>query len=404
MFRTGGLNLGLKSCCQVFGCSARAGLVALERRLHTPSISCPCKTSAGVIFTLEWVSLRSSGRARAGTLALERGRYGLGRDVAHPGQGVAQLSQASSSLADVFVTLLCAVTSLGIGITIWDIESGENLLHIPTSASPPHGLICLANQCLVASQIQRQGSVAGGVIFIWPFNKSSLLGSGVNPLLGHVAATGWVFPEKVADRPDKAWRKGVQQVKRYGLSDEAMTSASNKAYLTSYTEWHSGEGCATPRPRSYHSRTRSLGYKGNISASEAKQGWRSTKGFQDASRLRMTSAWDGLGPQAPVRSYTMQSIGQITCTKDGTYIVGGAPSENPYVWEVWDLVTGRLLQTRAFPLPITAIVVDPIDKKLFSGSADGTVFLNTLDFGVVEDTSIVLEDEPTLLTGHKSVQ
>ena len=72
MFRTGGLNLGLKSCCQVFGCSARAGLVALEWRLHTPSFSCPCKTSVGVIFTLERVSLRSSGGARAGTLALER--------------------------------------------------------------------------------------------------------------------------------------------------------------------------------------------------------------------------------------------------------------------------------------------------------------------------------------------
>ncbi|XP_028058478.1 protein ROOT INITIATION DEFECTIVE 3-like [Camellia sinensis] len=200
-----------------------------------------------------------------------------------------------------------------------------------------------------------------------------------------------------------------------------------------------------------------------------------------------------LSPQAPVWSYPMESIGPITCTKDGTYIVGGALSGNAYVWEitngrlvrtwcahhksvtcltfsnddsflisgsedgmiiiwpmiglvdetdcwtvplilnfslehsssitglltasnssssiflsssldgtckVWDLVTGRLLQTRAFPLLITAIVVDPTDKKLFSGSADGTIFLNTLDFGVVEDTSIVLEDEPTLLMGH----
>ncbi|KAF5932966.1 hypothetical protein HYC85_029137 [Camellia sinensis] len=68
--------------------------------------------------------------------------------------------------------VVCSDKSLGIGITVWDIESGENLLHIPTSASPPHRLICLANQCLVASQIHRQGSVAGGVIFIWPFNKS----------------------------------------------------------------------------------------------------------------------------------------------------------------------------------------------------------------------------------------
>ncbi|GMP91477.1 hypothetical protein CsSME_00042162 [Camellia sinensis var. sinensis] len=45
--------------------SARVGLLALERGLHTPSFSCPCKTSAGVISTLERVSLRSSGGARA---------------------------------------------------------------------------------------------------------------------------------------------------------------------------------------------------------------------------------------------------------------------------------------------------------------------------------------------------
>ncbi|KAL7230858.1 hypothetical protein ACSBR2_009192 [Camellia fascicularis] len=38
--------------------------------------------------------------------------------------------------------------------------------------------------------------------------------------------------------------------------------------------------------------------------------------------------------------------------------------------KVWDLVTGRLLQTRAFPLPITAIVVDPTEMKLFSSDID----------------------------------
>ncbi|KAI7991738.1 Ubiquitin-activating enzyme E1 2 [Camellia lanceoleosa] len=43
---------------------------------------------------------------------------------------------------------------------------------------------------------------------------------------------------------------------------------------------------------------------------------------------------------------------------------------NPRYENVWDLVTGRLLQTRAFPLPITAIVVDPIEMKLFSGGID----------------------------------
>ncbi|CAL5365838.1 unnamed protein product [Camellia sinensis] len=37
---------------------------------------------------------------------------------------------------------------------------------------------------------------------------------------------------------------------------------------------------------------------------------------------------------------------------------------------VRDLVTGRLLQIRAFLLPITGIVIDPTEMKLFSGGID----------------------------------
>ncbi|KAL6996991.1 hypothetical protein U1Q18_007115 [Sarracenia purpurea var. burkii] len=69
--------------------------------------------------------------------------------------------------------------------------------------------------------------------------------------------------------------------------------------------------------------------------------------------------------------------------------------------KVWELVTGRLLQTQAFPQPITAIVLDPAEKMLFSGGADGRIFINTLDVGLVEGTSVVSEDEPTVLKGHK---
>ncbi|KAF5932967.1 hypothetical protein HYC85_029138 [Camellia sinensis] len=165
-------------------------------------------------------------------------------------------------------------------------------------------------------------------------------------------------------------------------------------------------------------------------------------------------------PQAPVRSYPMESIGPITCTKDGTYIVGGAPSGNAYVWEISN---GRLVRTWcAHHKSVTCLTFSSDDsflisgsedgmiiiwpmigafilyngpincikwvkfnffiklprwhmqgmgpgylktftnssfsttnycnsRKLFSGSANGTIFLNTLDFGVVEDTSIVLE-------------
>ncbi|KAF5960798.1 hypothetical protein HYC85_002007 [Camellia sinensis] len=65
--------------------------------------------------------------------------------------------------------------------------------------------------------------------------RFSIPDSGVNPLLRHVAATGWVLPGKVTDRPDKAWWKGVQQAKRYGLSDRAMTSANNEALTGMWT-------------------------------------------------------------------------------------------------------------------------------------------------------------------------
>lgn len=70
--------------------------------------------------------------------------------------------------------VVCGDKNLGVGLTIWDIETGDRLLHIPTCASPPFGLTCLRNHYLVASQIHRPGSVGGGVIFTWPLNKVTL--------------------------------------------------------------------------------------------------------------------------------------------------------------------------------------------------------------------------------------
>ena len=50
---------------------------------------------------------------------------------------------------------------------------------------------------------------------------------------------------------------------------------------------------------------------------------------------------------------------------------------------------------------MTAIVLDPAEKMLFCGSADGRIFVNTLDIGLVEEASIVSQDEPMVLKGHK---
>ncbi|KAI8567064.1 hypothetical protein RHMOL_Rhmol02G0092100 [Rhododendron molle] len=125
---------------------------------------------------------------------------------------------------------------------------------------------------------------------------------------------------------------------------------------------------------------------------------------------------DLLESQATIRSYPIEAIGPLASTKVGLYLVGGAPSGDAYVWEsyhrncqlflahkvfysfkVWDLVTGKQLQNLAFPLPITASVLDPAENMLFSGSVDGRTFKSTLDVGLVEDSSIVSEDEPFVL-------
>jgi hypothetical protein len=67
--------------------------------------------------------------------------------------------------------VVCSDNNLTTGITIWDISTGEELSHRPTCASPPHGLVCLGHQFLVAAQVQKPGSYRGGAIFIWALNK-----------------------------------------------------------------------------------------------------------------------------------------------------------------------------------------------------------------------------------------
>lgn len=65
------------------------------------------------------------------------------------------------------------------------------------------------------------------------------------------------------------------------------------------------------------------------------------------------------------------------------------------------MITGTLLQTKAFPTPITAIVLDPAEKHLFSGTADGRIFVNAIDFRYVKYACFSSEDQQIVLNGHK---
>lgn len=65
----------------------------------------------------------------------------------------------------------CSDKSMKIGATMWDLKTGQKLLHIPSCVSSPFGFVCLKNRFLVASQLNKHGSVGGGAITIWSFNK-----------------------------------------------------------------------------------------------------------------------------------------------------------------------------------------------------------------------------------------
>ncbi|KAF2314195.1 hypothetical protein GH714_023997 [Hevea brasiliensis] len=75
--------------------------------------------------------------------------------------------------------------------------------------------------------------------------------------------------------------------------------------------------------------------------------------------------------QSPLRSYPIEAIGPISCTMDGVYLAGGAPSGNVYIWAV---ANGRLLKTwRAHHKSLKCMAFSNDDSVLISGSDDGMI-------------------------------
>ncbi|XP_052176443.1 protein ROOT INITIATION DEFECTIVE 3-like [Diospyros lotus] len=263
----------------------------------------------------------------------------------------------------------CSDKSLGIGITIWDIEKGDVLGHIPTSASPPHGLACLADQCLVASQISRRGSVAGGVIFMWPLDKPqasvrSYPMEAIGPVacmkngfyLAGGAPSGNAYVWEVSTgKLLRTWRAHATPITclKFSLDDSFLISGSEDGTVIVWSViCLLDERDCRNLPSIFH---------------------HSSEHSSAISSLLTTS--------------TSSSLIFVSSSLDGSC-------------KVWDLLTGSLLQTSAFPSPVTAIVLDREENMLFSGAADGSIFLNAFDAGLMEYVSIVSEDEPIVLKGH----
>ncbi|XP_021681000.2 protein ROOT INITIATION DEFECTIVE 3 [Hevea brasiliensis] len=263
----------------------------------------------------------------------------------------------------------CSDRSMGTGIAIWDIRTGDPLLHIPTCASPPHGLLCLGNQFLVASQVNKHGSVGGGAIFTWPLKKSqSPLRSYPIEAIGPISCTmdgvylaggapsGNVYIWEVANgRLLKTWRAHHKSLKCMAFSndDSVLISGSDDGMIcvwsmVSLLDMENLE--SSPSLLHYSSEHRS-----------------SISGLLTTSSANSTF---------------------ISSSLDGTC-------------KAWDLVSGRLIQTQEHPLGITAIVLHPAERFLLGGSIDGRIFVSVLNIGLVDDPFVVAEDQLFVLEGHK---
>ncbi|KAL5721886.1 hypothetical protein ACHQM5_005472 [Ranunculus cassubicifolius] len=265
--------------------------------------------------------------------------------------------------------VVCSDKSLSTGITIWDIETGEHLLHIPTCASLPHGFLCLNNQFLIASQVQRQGSVGEGVIFVWPLNK-----------------------------PQAPFRNYPLEVVG------PLSSTEDGSYLaggTPYGNVYFWEVSSGRMLRSWHGHTKSVNclrfsndncflISGSIDGEI--RVW-STISLSDVEE------YESVTPFIHSWSEHKSSITGLLTFRSCDSVM--ASSSHDGTCKIWELVTGKLIRTYIFSQAITAIASDRQGQYLFSGNANGRIFVNLLDIGLDEENVILGEDQCLIaLSGH----
>ncbi|XP_071903606.1 protein ROOT INITIATION DEFECTIVE 3-like isoform X2 [Coffea arabica] len=265
---------------------------------------------------------------------------------------------------------VCSDKNISIGITIWDLENGDRLLHIPTCSSPPHGLISLRNQYLVASQVQRTGSVSGGVIFSWPLSK-------------HQATLRSYLLESTG--PLSCTRDGTYLACGATSGNIYVWEVTSGRLLKNWSAHHTSICCMV------------------LSSDDSFL----ISGSADGS----IAVWSMIGLLAEGNCDCLTSI--VSMSKDHTGAITGllpasTNSSSNFIsssldgtCKVWNMLSGNLIKTKAFPLPITAIVLDLLEEILFCGSENGAIFLNKFDAGLLNDPFSNPCGEQIVLNGHQ---
>ncbi|KAK7330606.1 hypothetical protein VNO77_24804 [Canavalia gladiata] len=277
--------------------------------------------------------------------------------------------QALEMVGEGEALVACSDKSMKIGVTMWDLETGQKLVHIPTCASPPFGLICLRNRFLVASQINKHGSVGDGAIVVWAFNKPQ------QPLLNYtVEAVG----------PLSCTNDGIYLVGGALSGNAYLWDVTSGKLLKNWSAHNKSLNCML---------------------------------FSEDNSLLITGSDDGM-----ICVWSMISLLDVEETGSSPYplhrlsahmssITGLLTTPNSYfsilvsssldgTCKVWDFISGKLMQTQIYHLAITSIALHQGERLLFYGTKNGTIIVNKLDAGLEEGPSVVTVGQTLELKGH----
>ncbi|KAJ0977006.1 hypothetical protein J5N97_012480 [Dioscorea zingiberensis] len=269
------------------------------------------------------------------------------------------------------VLVVCG-DNMSTGIRTWDVETGDELLRMPTCASPSHGLLCVQDYLLVASQLQNHRPYGGGAIFFWALNKPR--------------APCRSYPmEEIG--PIACSKDGIY------LAGGALTG---NTYIWEVTTgrllkyWHAHNGsliCLAFTPDD------------SLLISGSEDGvicvW------------HMISLLDITDPPASGTLAPLHILSEHVSSITSLLLM---PSQSKPtlisssldgMCKVWNFVSGKMMQNHVFPVAVTAIVVDPGEQTLLTGCEDGKIYMTAVIVGLDQDQTLIPGDEFGTLSEHK---
>ncbi|KAL6317298.1 hypothetical protein AAG906_030051 [Vitis piasezkii] len=245
--------------------------------------------------------------------------------------------------------VVVASSPVDAGISCWDLQSGAEHLRHRSCASPPHGLVCVADRFLASSQLRDSSSSSSGSIFYWSWSKpqvevKSFPAEPIKPLAAnregtYIAGGGLsgdiYFWEVASGRLLKKWHAHYRAVACLVFSDD-------ESLLISGAE----DGCVRV--------------------------WSLFMIFDDLRREEAGHLYEH-----SFSEHTLRVTDIVTGYGGGNAIIVSASEDR--TCKVWSLSTGRLLRNVVFPSIIDAIALDPGEHVFYAGSRDGKIYIAALN-------------------------